>query len=732
MSGELFRRYAAIFSELDDAVVVSDAERRIVYVNAAAERTFGYVADEMLGSLAALIYAAESDFSRLGRERFNASRTGGTEKYRVFYRRKSGEIFASETVTSTVHEDGRVVGFLAIIRDITDRLAVEKEAAAAARLLEDAIEAIDEGFALYDAEDRLAVCNRRYRELYPKSAAAMVPGARFRDILLHGLRAGEYDTGGLSIEDWLEERLLWHRRADATRVEQQLSDGRWLQVRERRTRDSGVAGIRADITALKSAQQALAAVRRDRETLTNSMPCLIEELDREARCVFINEVGARWLGMTGADAVGQQTGTLFSAADQAKIAPFREDALAGRPAHLESTLDFPDGARRDVVIDYIPKTGDSGTVVGVFVFIADITEQKRVERTLHRLHSISMMREEDRGRRYDLILEAGCRHYDLPAGVVSRVDGDDYTITHVRSPNGRIAPGTLHTLAETYCAEMLAYGGVLALERAGQARLREREGYATLGFESYIGAPIYVDGALHGALFFAGPEPRARPFTAADREIARQFADWIGHELARDCDLAALHRANAELAKLAKLDELTGILNRREFRRRADVEFERARRYGEVLSVLLVDLDHFKRINDGHGHAAGDEVLRRFAKAVVAELRPSDIFGRLGGEEFGVVLGHANLKQAFAVAERVRNRVRGRYGLDEEREITVSIGTATLRPGDASVTAAMERADRALYIAKAAGRNMTCVFPGDEAGGAAGEAAAPAGGQAPG
>ena len=716
MKGDAFQRFAMVFSELDDGVVVSDPARRIVYVNRATEHIFGYDTGEMLGASTAILYAAEGDHARLGRERFSIERTGGTEKYRVYYRRKNGEVFASETVTSTVFDDaGEVAGFLGIVRDITDRLAVEERAAAAARTLEDAVEAIDDGFALYDAEDRLAVCNRRYRALYPKTAPAMVPGTPFRDLLLHGLHAGEYDTGALSGEAWLEARLRAHRQADGTRIEQKLADGRWLQIRERRTRDGGIAGTRTDVTDLKIAQQALATVRRDRETLANNMPCLIEELDRDGRCVFINDVGARWLGTTGAAAIRELTGALFPPEDQAKIRPHREQALAGEPAHVETRLWFPDGQHRDVVVDYIPKTDGSGAVTGLFVFIADITGQKKVERTLRRLHDISTAREADRNRKLDLILEAGCIHYDLPIGIISHVAGGDYTVTHARAGDEAIAPGAVFPLAHTYCADMLETERPLAVAAVARSRLRERKCHRIMGFESYIGAPIRVDGALHGAVFFAGRAARTEGFTGGDGEIIKQYADWIAHEIARDRDITALKRANAELDKLAKHDELTGILNRREFRRRAKVEFGRGRRYGEALSVLLIDIDHFKRINDRHGHAAGDEVLRRFANIVAAELRPTDIFGRLGGEEFCILLAHADMKHAIAVAERIRHAVRGRYGLGSRAsEMTVSIGAATLRPADTSVAALMERADRALYSAKTSGRDSTCAFPGDD------------------
>lgn len=717
MTTNHFDRLASLFSELDDAVVVADANRKITYANAAAERVFGYGKDELHGAPTTLIYATEADYVRLGRERFSGKANGVKAKHRVFYRRKSGETFASETVTSNIYgDDGTVIGFLGIIRDITDRLAVEDAAAAAATTLQDAIDSIDEGFALYDADDRLAVCNERYREVYPKSAKAMVPGAAFEDVLRAGLGAREYDTGAKPDDQWLEERMRVHRRADGTRIEQHLADGRWVQIRERRTRRGGTAGIRADITALKTAEQKVAEVRRDRETLANNMPCLIEELDSAGRCVFINSLGAAWLGTTAAAAVNQRTGELFDLDDQAKLRPYREAALAGRPVHAETQLRFPDGELRDVILDYIPKTDAGGHTVGTFVSIVNVTEQKKVERTLRRLHRIVSSDETGRERKLDLIVEAGCAHFDLPTGVIGLIEGEDYTVLHACSRDHLPAPGAQLRLGQTYCAEMLKSEGSIAVEDVAASPLRARECYEAFRFESYVGAPIYTNGALYGALFFAGPEPRRMAFTDGDHAIIKQLADWIGNEVARERDLVALRRANAELERLAKTDELTGILNRREFCRRAEVELERARRYSGPVSVAIIDIDHFKQINDRYGHAAGDEVLRLFAERIATILRPTDIFGRLGGEEFAIVLGHTDIDSARVVADRVQVAIGGSYLLGERKEkveLTISIGVAAVWPTDSSIARTLDRADRAMYSAKSAGRNRVAVFSGD-------------------
>ena len=167
-----------------------------------------------------------------------------------------------------------------------------------------------------------------------------------------------------------------------------------------------------------------------------------------------------------------------------------------------------------------------------------------------------------------------------------------------------------------------------------------------------------------------------------------------------------LEQAYREIEALSKTDALTGIGNRRYFIESAEKELYRCSRYGMEACLLYMDIDHFKRINDSHGHNAGDEVLRHFAAVCRAQLRESDIFGRLGGEEFCVLLPHTPLGEAMSTAERIRMKVAGSPATWEDQTIamTVSIGVA-LYQDDKEFSEFLKRADGALYAAKNSGRN---------------------------
>jgi diguanylate cyclase (GGDEF)-like protein len=165
------------------------------------------------------------------------------------------------------------------------------------------------------------------------------------------------------------------------------------------------------------------------------------------------------------------------------------------------------------------------------------------------------------------------------------------------------------------------------------------------------------------------------------------------------------------LRELATKDELTGLCNRRNFIELAEIELSRSRRKSAPTSLTMLDIDHFKLVNDHFGHAVGDRALVEIARAMKETLRVSDISARLGGEEFVVLLPETNMEGALAVTERLRERVgRAEIPVGDGRlaKITVSAGIAELLPTE-GLDALLKRADDALYLAKERGRNRTVV-----------------------
>lgn len=192
------------------------------------------------------------------------------------------------------------------------------------------------------------------------------------------------------------------------------------------------------------------------------------------------------------------------------------------------------------------------------------------------------------------------------------------------------------------------------------------------------------------------------------KEQLRKQADMLQEKVD---ELMRLRELNSKLEHLSSIDVLTGILNRRSFEEKITAEWKRAIRSKTMISLIMIDIDHFKEFNDYYGHQAGDRCLEKVAKAIVSSIqRPADLVARYGGEEFVVVLPESDRDGAVFVAERIRNEVESLAIRHEHSSVspyvTVSLGTATLFPqGQNSVEELIYRADRALFQAKYLGRN---------------------------
>lgn len=174
-----------------------------------------------------------------------------------------------------------------------------------------------------------------------------------------------------------------------------------------------------------------------------------------------------------------------------------------------------------------------------------------------------------------------------------------------------------------------------------------------------------------------------------------------------------------KLVQMARVDGLTGVYNRRYLDMRLKEELDRSRRHGNSFSLLILDIDHFKTINDRHGHLCGDYVLRDLARKLQQQLRTTDIIGRYGGEEFCCLLPETSLQQALIFAERCRDKIaKELFSCDGQTiRITISLGATEQQDGD-TLEGIVRRADVALYEAKHGGRNLVrWKEPSDEVGG---------------
>ena len=224
-----------------------------------------------------------------------------------------------------------------------------------------------------------------------------------------------------------------------------------------------------------------------------------------------------------------------------------------------------------------------------------------------------------------------------------------------------------------------------------------------LGAYHYLSKPLVDRDSICNAV------ERAAGATALARENASLLQKLTAsHAMLEDAN-RRLRELNTDLRELASTDGLTGLYNRRYLDISLDGEISRRNRYSGALSALMIDIDHFKQINDTHGHQAGDDVLKILAGILTSCVRGTDIPGRFGGEEFLVILPETPVENALILAERLRNRVEEaivRSG-SESIQITISLGVAGVSDGlkNVSTEQLMGAVDSALYKAKDEGRN---------------------------
>lgn len=228
------------------------------------------------------------------------------------------------------------------------------------------------------------------------------------------------------------------------------------------------------------------------------------------------------------------------------------------------------------------------------------------------------------------------------------------------------------------------------------------------------------NGKRFGTLCVA--DPYSRDWTEGEMNLLASFGQVMSNDICMRSaaryavrDLIELEQEKCELFELATVDPLTRALNRRAFTRFSERELARCNREDGCLTALMLDIDHFKQVNDVHGHAAGDKVLAKMVSVASSALRQEDLIGRLGGEEFAIVLVDSTEEAAAKVADRIRSAIKQAVFLSEAGSfnVTVSIGISAPRLNEFSMAPALERADAALYRAKRSGRDcvMTASSP---------------------
>ncbi|MDD5334763.1 MAG: diguanylate cyclase [Rhodoferax sp.] len=419
--------------------------------------------------------------------------------------------------------------------------------------------------------------------------------------------------------------------------------------------------------------EALAASERFMKTLTDNIPGMVAYWSRDLRCRFANKAYLEWFGRTPEQMHNIRIQDMMGDELFRRNEPFIKAALRGERQRFERTLTKADGSIGYTWAHYIPDQ-DANGVRGFFVLVSDITELKRAELALAqsewKLKTI-------------IETEPECVKVLAADGTLLQMNRAGLQMIEAESDTQAVG----HKLTELLTPEYRdAFDSLNQRVNQGESGTLEFEIVGLKGTHRWL-------------------DTHAVPMRDTDGRITGL--------LGVTRDITARKQADRELKQLAQTDFLTNLANRRHFMALAEQDLSRTLRYGGPLSVLMLDIDHFKNINDTYGHKVGDLVLQTFGGLVRHTLRGVDAVGRVGGEEFAVVLPQTDGEHALEVAERLcRLTADTEVALDQGRPLhfTVSIGMTTLAGASNNIDTLLSQADQALYEAKHSGRNRVCTY----------------------
>ena len=644
------------------AYVATDAAGHIVEWNCAAARIFGWSRAEVLGRPWSSIMVGVAPTASAGGH-------GGAGVRLVARTSIGAEIVVEMTVEGFSVDGQHFLG--AFINDVSGQIASSRALEQKQELLDAVLDTVDVAVVACDGTGKLSFFNRAAREFHGR-APGPAPSLDW---------AGDFDLYQADGETPLLPgdiplvRALAGERVQAMRMviappgrprRTVLASGRLM--RSAAGERLGAVIAMQDITELSASKDRLRNSERMLRSIAENLPTMIGQVDRHGRFVYLNARALGFYGKPAEQLLGRTVRSVYSEADYVRIAPHVEAAASGRRAAFDNDITI-DGKQFYYHASFVPQRDAQGRPDGFFAMAFDITARRHSELAQRdseeRLRTITdnvpvLISYLDCSLRYQFANAMyrdwlGVASAQMIGRSVVEVFGQDYF--DERAPSIRRALGGHMANVE------------VKVMRKGHERILNT---------TYM--PHQRDGRVVGVYVLA-----------TDATAARQ------HE--------------RRLQALANADPLTNLPNRRMYEFHLAKALALAKRQQTRLALMYLDLDDFKRINDTHGHGAGDAVLVEFGKRVGANLRQSDLLARLAGDEFTVVLEAVDsVGNCEVIAHKIQQALQAPYHYDGRAlQISASIGIA-LADNDATMASLSSQADQALYVAKRKGKSRYAVL----------------------
>ncbi|MHB1390043.1 MAG: diguanylate cyclase [Thermoleophilia bacterium] len=699
----------SILSTMPDALLLGDEAGMIVAVNQAGQRMLGDDESQLRGQPMNRFFSPEDIITRESDHDLGAR----------MITRNGAQVPVSLSRTEIAGESGEARGFVLVARDITER----KNAESALNMRDEEFRALVEHssdlIVRFDTRQRLTFCNsaflKRYNLTWRNVSGKTCAGAGLPAKLTSTWSDSLLEVMSTGVEKSLDLR---EKTADG----HDYFNVRFTPEQDENRRVATVLTVARDISEHIKNETALRQRENRYHIIFNQSVDVLIHLGGNARIRDLNQRALDLTGLRREELVGKRISALAglftktSIARMVKAFSIRKMGMEVKPYEVEAKM--PDGRRLFFEIDGTPLIDDNGRNIGEIAVMRDITASKKnSEKVIAQSRALSVRNQELTGLvEISTTMSTTMKIEELlnrtlekligmsilgirPEGGIFLVEGDRLRLAAAKNVNERFRQ--LHEdlrIGQCLCG-LAARDGELILSSNNEQEARHTILNDTWKPHGDIILPLKAIDTILGVMFLH-TEPNV-DLGERKLELLRSVGSQLG--------VAINNALQFERTRKQSLhDPLTGLANRNLMEPELEKAMARCRRSGMPLSLLMLDLDFFKRFNDTYGHGAGDDLLVSLARILEQEIREVDLIVRYGGEEFLVIMPDTASDVAVRTADRIRSVVDSTIfpaGDGRQANITVSIGAVTSVDGSESQDILMARADTALYLAKERGRN---------------------------